>query len=68
MSSATLELYHALISAGVSEDKAERAAKAVISREEAKEILVTKAELYKALIIHAGFMISAIGVLQVLIP
>lgn len=62
MSSATLELYNALIAAGVSKEQAEHAAKAVISREEAKEVLVTKAELYKALIIQAGFIVSVIGV------
>lgn len=63
MSSATLELYNALIAAGVSKEQAEEAAKAVISREEAKEVLVTRAELYKALIIQAGFIVSVIGVI-----
>ena len=63
MSSATLELYNALIAAGVSQHQAEQAAKAVISREEAREILVTKAELYKALIIQAGFIVTVLGLI-----
>lgn len=63
MSSATLELYNALLAAGVSKEQAEEAAKAVISRAEAREILVTRAELYKALIIQAGFIVTVVGVI-----
>jgi len=63
MTTATLELYHALIDAGVPKEKAEAAAKAVITRQEAKEILVTKDELYKAMMIQSGVTITAIGVL-----
>jgi len=63
MTNATLEIYHALIEAGVSKDTAEAAAKTVITRQEAKDILVTKAEMYKAMMIQTGVTISSIGVL-----
>ena len=63
MTTATLELYHALIEAGVSKEKAEAAAKAVITRQEARDILVTTDEMYKATMIQSGVIISAIGVL-----
>lgn len=45
MSTATLEIYNALIDAGVTKEKAERAAKAVISRQEATAIFATKDNL-----------------------
>ena len=45
MSLSVNELYKALIEAGVSEEKAEAAAKAVISREEALFQLATKTDL-----------------------
>ncbi len=72
MTTATLELYHALVGAGVSEEKAERAAKAVILREEASNILASKAELYKiknelimwivgSQVVLAGLVISVLG-------
>jgi len=48
MTSTTIELYEALIAAGVNEDKARAAAKSVFSREEASEHLVTKADLERA--------------------
>jgi len=63
MTSTTLELYHALIEAGVSKEKAEAAAKAVITRQEAKDFLVTKDEMYKAMMIQTGVTVSSIGVL-----
>ena len=63
MSNATLEIYNALIEAGVSKDTAEAAAKTVITRQEAKDILVTKAEMYKSMIIQTGVTVSSIGVL-----
>ncbi len=44
MSITTIELYDALISAGVDKDRASKAAAAVISREEAKD-LATKADI-----------------------
>jgi len=61
MTNATLELYHALIDAGVAQDKAEAAAKAVMTKTEAKELLgnlVTKAEFYKALMLQAGVIVG----------
>ena len=44
MATATLELYNALIEAGVDKEKAEAAAKAVITREEARQF-TTKSDL-----------------------
>ena len=67
MTTTTLEIYHALVEAGVSNEKAEAAAKAVISREEAKETLVTKSEFYKGLMIQAGFIVTVLGVLITLV-
>ncbi len=72
MTTATLELYHALVDAGVSEEKAERTAKAVISRDEANNLLASKAELYKvknelimwivgSQVALAGLIISVLG-------
>jgi PHD/YefM family antitoxin component YafN of YafNO toxin-antitoxin module len=66
MTNATLELYHALVEAGVSKESAEAAAKTVITRQEAKDVLVTKAEMYKAMMIQTGVTISSIGVLMAL--
>lgn len=48
MTVSTIELYEALISAGVDEAVARSAAKAVLSREEAAERLATKADLERA--------------------
>lgn len=65
MTTATLELYHALIAAGVSEEKAEAAAKAVITRQEARDILaskedllILKSEMYRALLLQAGVIVG----------
>lgn len=73
MTTATLELYNALIEAGVSQEKAEAAAKAVITRQEAlqnlaskENLLALKSELYKAMMIQTGIIISALGVLLAL--
>ena len=70
MTNATLDLYHALVDAGVSKEKAEAASTAYITRQEAKEILATKegllalkSEMYKAMMIQSGVTITAIGVL-----
>ena len=63
MKTTTMELSNALIEENVSKEKAEAAAKAVLSRQDAKELLATKGELYKALMIQAGIIISALGVL-----
>ena len=48
MTVSTIELYQALISAGVDEAAARSAAKAVLSREEAAERLATKTDLERA--------------------
>jgi hypothetical protein len=48
MTVSTIELYEALISAGVDEAAARSAAKAVLSREEAAERLATKTDLERA--------------------
>lgn len=70
MTNATLELYHALIEAGVTRETGEAAAKTVITRQEAKETLATKedvtnlkSEMYKAMMIQTGVTISLVGVL-----
>jgi hypothetical protein len=48
MTVSTIELYEALVAAGVDEASARNAAKAVLSREEAKELLATKTDLERA--------------------
>jgi len=48
MTVSTIELYEALIAAGVDETSARNAARTVLSREEAKEVLATKADLERA--------------------
>lgn len=66
MTTATLEIYNALIEAGVTKESAEAAAKAVISRQEARETLATKddiSSIYKAMMIQTGVIISSVGVL-----
>jgi hypothetical protein len=73
MSSATLELYNALIEAGVDKDKAEAAAKAVISREETKEfatksdIALLKTDITEVrsqlIMWMAGFHLASLGVI-----
>ncbi|MEQ8653039.1 MAG: hypothetical protein RIC87_11300 [Kiloniellales bacterium] len=49
MSVTTIELYDALRAAGVNEETARTAAKSVLSREEAKDSLVTSSDLERAL-------------------
>lgn len=70
MSTATLELYNALVEAGVDKDRAEAAARAVISREMAKEF-ATKSdivELRSNLVMWmAGFHIASLGALAAII-
>lgn len=73
MSSATIELYNALIEAGVDKNKAEQAAKAVISREEATtfatrgDIADLKAEIYKAMAVQTLAIIAGVvGLMQTL--
>lgn len=48
MTVSTIELYEALVAAGVDEASARNAAKAVLSREEATELLATKTDLERA--------------------
>lgn len=81
MTTATLELYNAFIEAGVSKEKAEAAATAYITRQEAKDFLATKediselkedvsklrSEMYKAMMIQSGVTISSLGVLVALV-
>jgi hypothetical protein len=77
MSSATLELYNALIEAGVDKEKAEAAARAVVSREETKEfatksdIALLKSELTETkshlIMWMAGFHIASLGVIAALL-
>ena len=45
MTNATIELYEALIAAGVDDGKARAAAKSVLAREEASQMLATKEDL-----------------------
>jgi len=45
MSATTIDLYTALVNAGINKEDAEAAAKAVISREEALERLASKSDL-----------------------
>ena len=77
MTTATLELYNALVDAGVSKEKAEAAATVVITRQEARDTLASKddialvkddisnlrSEMYRAMMIQTGVTISAVGVL-----
>lgn len=80
MTITTIELYDALITAGVDKDKAEKAAKAVLSREEARELAnkadisgviakidQTRAELFKFMAVQTLAIIAGVvGLLQVL--
>ena len=71
MSVSTIELYNALIEAGVDKEKAEAASKAVISREEAKtlatkaDINSLRAEMYKGMTVQALAIVGGVvGLLQ----
>ena len=80
MSSATLELYKALVSAGVEETKAKKIAEDVITRDDAKhlaskvDIAVIKTEisaletrLYRAIAVQTVAIVGAVvGLLQIL--
>lgn len=80
MSITSIELYDALIVAGVDKDKAEKAAKAVVSREEAEELATrtdivnlaakldqTRAELFKFMAGQTLVIIAGVvGLLQLL--
>ena len=71
MSLSVNELYKALIEAGVSEEKAEAAAKAVISREEANFQLASKTDLanLKTDIIkwNTGTLLAATGLFALIV-
>jgi len=66
MSSATLELYNALIDAGVDKEKAEQASKAVITRAEAQafatksNIAELRADMYKAMMFQTFAIVGTI--------
>ena len=70
MTTATLELYNALIDAGVEKDKAEAAATAVLSREQVKDF-ATKTDLIETrsqlIMWMAGFHIASLGVIAALL-
>ena len=80
MSSATLELYKALVSAGVDETKAKKIAEDVITRDNAKhlafkvdiadiktEISTLETRLYRAIAVQTIAIVGAVvGLLQVL--
>ncbi|MCD5382381.1 MAG: hypothetical protein LR017_03690 [Candidatus Pacebacteria bacterium] len=77
MSTATLELYNALVDAGVDKEKAEAAAKAVISKEMAHEFATKSdiAEIQKGMteiksqliVWMAGFHIASLGMIVALL-
>ncbi len=66
MSSATLELYNALIDAGVDKEKAEQASKAVITRAEAQvfatksNIVELRADMYKAMMFQTFAIVGTL--------
>lgn len=80
MSSATLELYKALVSAGVEETKARQVAEDVVTRDDAKnlaskvdiadikaEISALETRLYRAIAVQTVAIVGAVvGLLQVL--
>ena len=80
MSSATLELYKALVSAGVDETKAKQVAEDVVTRDDAKhlaskvdiadlktEISTLETRLYRAIAVQTVAVVGAVvGLLQVL--
>jgi len=80
MSSATLELYKALVSAGVEETKAGQVAEDVVTRDDAKnlaskvdiadikaEISALETRLYRAIAVQTVAIVGAVvGLLQVL--
>ena len=73
MPTATIELYNALVQAGVDEEKAKEVAKELVTRDDA-QIFATKADikqleatLYKALAVQTITVIAAVvGLLQIL--
>ncbi|MGI9356598.1 MAG: hypothetical protein ACR2PF_15740 [Rhizobiaceae bacterium] len=80
MSITSIELYDALLMAGVDKDKAEKAAKAVLSREEAGQLATkadigavigkleqTRAEIFKFMALQTLTIIAGVvGLLQII--
>lgn len=62
MSITTLELYDALIAAGVDDAKAKAAAQAVLSREEATSSLATKHDMAVMTMWVAGLLVGQIAI------
>lgn len=62
MSITTMELYDALVAAGVDDTKAKEAAKAVLSRDEALNSLVTKDDLRLQTMWVAGMLVGQIAI------
>ena len=58
MSTANIELYNALVAAGVDKDKAEKVAAEVLTKTEAKETLATKSDLEVALHTQSSTLIK----------
>ncbi len=75
MSFSVNELYQALVEAGVSEDKAQEAARAVFSQEEAERVLASKADLRVGLVDvktevikgNTGTLLAATGMFAVIV-
>lgn len=63
MSITTIELYDALIKAGVDGAKAKSAAQAVLSRTEAKQVLATKSDLTTQTMWVAGMLVGQIAII-----
>lgn len=72
MSQTSIELYNALLEAGVSKEKAKEAAKAMITREEAYDRLATKEDLLKLkselIMWMVGLQIATIALLVTILP
>jgi hypothetical protein len=72
MTQTIIELYNALVEAGVSKDKAEKASKAIISRDEAGQRLATKEDLLKLkselIMWMVGLQIATIALIFTVLP
>ena len=66
MTNATIELYEALIAAGVEESRARAAASSVMSSEQAKETFATKADL-EAMFRKQNMWIAGLFIGQVIV-
>lgn len=63
MSTRTLEIYNLLKEAGIPEEKAQPLAKAILSRDEAKDVLATKNDLYIMAFAIIGTNLAGVAVL-----